>query len=147
MHNKKMKSRVQRAGHYVLVNVRHSFSPLHPWDKALQGFSMGTDTRPCGTIRKSSPLVVGGELSNWKVLGSPNLATDQTVVRTVNPVYGTVQLDVLALSGRVVFRETLRHQSGPLNHELALRDIPPGTYLVRVRNNTGAGVERLVVRK
>ena len=105
------------------------------------------ETRPCGTIRKSSPLVVGGELSNWKVLVNPNITPDQTVVRTVNPVFGTVELDVLSLSGRVVYRETLRHQSGPLNHELALRDIPPGTYLVRVRNNTGAGVERLVIQK
>lgn len=103
------------------------------------------ETKPCGASRKSAPLVSGASSDYWKVVLSPNPAKASTHLRTLHDVYGSVRLEIMSLGGRVVYSETITHSQGPVMRELPLNTLAPGTYLIRVSNRTGSGVERLVI--
>lgn len=103
------------------------------------------ETSPCGSVRKSTPLVAGAASDYWKLMLSPNPAKDVTHIRSLGDVNGAVRIEILSLGGRVVYSETMTHAQGPLMMDLRLGSLAPGTYLVRISNQTGSGVERLVI--
>ncbi len=74
----------------------------------------------------------------------PNPTSDVLLLRMENSLRGTLQLDVLALDGRLVFTQVFEKQYLTIQSELSLASLPAGTYWLRAQLEYRSAVWRII---
>ncbi|HMC96172.1 MAG TPA: T9SS type A sorting domain-containing protein, partial [Flavobacteriales bacterium] len=97
-------------------------------------------------INVINPLTTGmpekpelDQLATW-----PNPVTDELNIQLTSSLRGSVNLDILDLSGRTVLAGNRMLSNGSNRLSLPTGDLNPGMYLLRIGNGSEAQVLRFV---
>jgi hypothetical protein len=74
----------------------------------------------------------------------PNPATDQTSLVLLNPVQGSIRVEVLDLTGKVLWQESVQTSGSELRHPLDLSRFSEGVYIVRVSDGENIRTEKII---
>ena len=103
---------------------------------AIQNFVTGTTS---GTVSIEG-------LSEWGISPDPVSGSSEVTLRTVSDNQFSADIEVTAVSGRVVFKEKNHDfSSGESNYVLPTGDLAAGIYLVSISQPTGRLTKKLVV--
>lgn len=100
------------------------------------GFDASYTTSNVGTVKD----VV---ISNLSL--SPNPAKQYTILRFSNSQPCDILLTICDISGKLLYSEKIGKSKGSLEKTLSLSNFEPGIYLIRLENDNGAIVRKLII--
>lgn len=115
---------------------------------------MGTDGQRSGIpviflpVGGSAALGVDEELENLQMQVFPNPASDEINLSWTNELVGLTIVEIIDLTGRVIFSNTHTLSSGTQQISLELDDVTAGTYSVSIKHvESGVGSSMLFIKK
>ncbi|MEM1219051.1 MAG: PDZ domain-containing protein [Bacteroidota bacterium] len=91
-------------------------------------------------------MELGGDLSMADLKIGPNPTTDVISLSFSTQESGDLDIQVLNLNGRTVYKEYMSDFSGSYSNDLDLSGQAPGTYLLQIRQGSKQWVEELVLQ-
>ncbi len=127
-------------GHHFNMSVNQGNNTAVPAEVAEALFD-GSDHLPV-TMKIAVDVHLGVEDNEAQSLYAsvaPNPASDKAVVSFFNPSQGQVQFELYSLQGQLLQRDAVAFGEGAQQHELGLKGLTKGFYLLRIKHDGGWG--------
>ncbi|MFN4298300.1 MAG: T9SS type A sorting domain-containing protein [Thermaurantimonas sp.] len=105
--------------------------------------SCGTATK-CDTLKFSIGINEIALLNRLKVYPNPNAGVFEV---TFSDDVAELPVELLDLTGKVVYRATWKSAGGKFHERLELHTLPAGTYMLRIHSTAGQLTRKVVVKK
>lgn len=106
-----------------------------------------TDSNGCSSDTSNALIFVGLELaSNLQFDLLPNPASNNTKLILETDWLGELEIQVVDLQGKILFKEATAAQGNRLERELSLEGIASGLYMVRIIGESKFAAKKLVIK-